>query len=79
MAANIHHSGGSVSDHVIKFDKPIGHLMVWVDTGVDFTISFDEGNNFFTFDPGNHATPIGLTKRIHITADGSWELIGVTV
>lgn len=77
MAANTHHSGSTVSDMVIKFDKPIGHMLVWVDSGVDFSISFDSGENFLTFEPGNHSFPIGLTTRIHVTSDGDWELVGV--
>lgn len=77
MAANVHYSGAAVSDFVIKFDKPIGHMLVWVDAGVTFSISFDSGDNFINLDPGNHQFPIGLTTRVHITSDGNWDLVGV--
>lgn len=77
MASSIHRSGGASTEAGISFPKPVGHLLVWIDFGATFSISFDNKTNFFNLEPGSHSLPVGLTKLIHITSSGSWQMVGV--
>jgi len=76
MAANTH-ANGAAPGGLVTFDKPVGHLNVYVDTGVTFAISLDKGASFLTLPAGFHSFKVGSVKELHIEADGVWELVGV--
>lgn len=76
MTPNTHHSGSAVENMLIEFDKPVGHLLIWVAAGVDFGLSFD-GIHTLHLEPGNHQFPVGITKRLYITANGRWNMVGI--
>jgi len=75
MAANTFANG--TSGAVVKFDKPVCHLNVYIDAGVTFAISLDKGANYLTLPAGFHSIKIGPVKEVQIDADGIWELVGV--
>jgi len=77
MAYNLHSSGGAATGSELVFDKPVKHILLWVDAGVVFDISFDGGDNYITYVPGNHQFPVGLIDKVKITSNGSWGIVGI--
>lgn len=74
MAANTFASGTDSAE--IKFDRPIDHINIHVASGVTLSFSLD-GTNFVGLPVGFHSFKVGATSRVHISADGAWQLIGV--
>ena len=70
-------SAAAVSNQEYSFDKPISYLNIFVESGVDFQISFDDGENFITVPDGFIAMPVGLTKKVIVTSDGAFQMVGV--
>ena len=75
MASNNFASG--TGGAVVKFDKAIDHVNVYVATGVTFAISLDKGTNFLKLPVGFHSFKVGPLKELHIQASGEWQLVGV--
>lgn len=75
MAANTYANGSG--DGGVEFDKPVGHLNVYIAGGVTFSISLDNGTNFLTLPAGFHSFRVGPVKKVIINSDGDWELVGV--
>ena len=79
MASNYHFNGGpgTPSGDGYEFDKPINHINIFVDTGVTFSISFDNGNTFLEVSPGTISMRIGPVNNVVVISDGAWGLVGV--
>jgi len=76
MAANTFASG-TTSGAEVKFDRPVNHLNINVETGVTLSFSLDSGANYMTLPAGFHSIPVGAVSKVIIAADGAWQLIGV--
>ena len=77
MASNHHINGGAVAEEVLSFPKPVNYLNIFVDTGVNFRISFDGGDTFLTIPPGITGLQVGPIRGIVVTSDGLFNLVGV--
>lgn len=80
MASNTFANGSA--DATITFDKPIGHLLISIDAGADFSFSIDKGANYMDLPAGGangqfYSFPVGAIKEVRVQASGSWQLIGV--
>ena len=75
MAANYHLAGSVGTGHT--FPKPVNHLNIYVDTGVTFTISFDNGTTYITVPVGLYSMPVGIVKNILVTSTGAFSIVGV--
>lgn len=80
MAANDFANGSG--DSTVIFDRPVGHLLVSIDAGVDFSFSLDKGENYMGLPAGGangqfYSFPVGSVTEVRIQADGNWQLIGV--
>jgi hypothetical protein len=75
MPANIVTSGDG--DGTITYDKPIGHLSVFVASGVTFELSLDKGVNYITLPAGFNSFPIGAITEVRVVADGEWQILAV--
>lgn len=76
MAANTFASG-TTSGAEVKFDRPINHLNIHVETGVNFSFSLDSGQNYMGLPVGFHSFKVGNVSKVIVAADGAWQLIGV--
>jgi hypothetical protein len=81
MASNHHINGDgygwAVGSKEYNFPKPVSYLNIFVDTGVTFTVSFDDGRSFLEVPAGFTSIPVGPVKSIVITADGVFNIVGV--
>lgn len=80
MAANTFANGSA--DATVTFDKTIGHLLISIDAGADFSFSIDKGANYMELPAGGangqfYSFPVGSIKEIRIQASGDWQLIGI--
>lgn len=75
MASNQHISGAAMTDQIFEFGRAVSHLTIWIDSGVIFSLSFDN-SSFMTMPAGLHQMPVGVTKTVYITSDGAWHIVG---
>lgn len=76
MASNSFASG--TGNGTVVFEKPVDYLIMYVDTSVTCSISFDDGANYITVpDDWLHTFRIGPVKQLLIQSDGAWSLNGV--
>lgn len=80
MAGNTFANGGA--DATVEFDRPVGHLLISVDSGADFSFSIDKGENYMDLPAGGangqfYSFPVNSVTEVRIQASGNWQLIGV--
>lgn len=79
MASNYHINGGAVAEAGYDFPTPVSVIHIYVDTGVVFLISFDGGDDYLRVPAGFTSMSVGLTKRIMVTSDGEFTILGSRV
>ncbi len=74
MASNYFASG--TADQTVEFERPVGHLNIFVDSGVTFSFSLDTVN-YMELPAGFHSFPVGRVSEVRVSASGAWQLIGI--
>ncbi|HEA46222.1 MAG TPA: hypothetical protein ENH99_00375 [Candidatus Pacearchaeota archaeon] len=75
MATNTFYDG--IRSDEITFERPVGYLNVFVNAGVTFSFSVDDGVGFMFVPAGFHSFTVNPITRMQIRADGIWQIMAV--
>lgn len=75
MASNYCSRGSG--DDTIVYERPVNYLNVFVNTGVTFSISTDNGETYMTIPPGFYSFYIGPVLQIKVQSNGVWQIMAI--